>query len=49
MADWSKPALTDTYANFLSYLAARDADLAAGLDPARVTVTNPPANAIRWN
>lgn len=49
MADWSKPGLTDTYANFLSYLAARDTDLAAGLDPAKVTVTNPPANAIRWN
>lgn len=49
MADWSKPGLTDTYANFLAFLAARDTDLAAGLDPAKVTVTNPPTNAIRWN
>ncbi len=49
MADWSKPSLTDTYANFLALLGARDTDLAAGLDPARVSVTNPPANAIRWN
>ena len=49
MADWSKPGLTDTYANFLTYIAARDTDLAAGMDPAKVTVTNPPANAIRWN
>ncbi len=49
MADWSKPVLTDTYANFLTSLTSRDTDLAAGLDPAKVTVTNPPANAIRWN
>ena len=49
MADWSKPVLTDTYANFLTSLTSRDTDLAAGLDPAKVTVTNPPTNAIRWN
>lgn len=49
MADWNKPALTDAYADFLAYLKARDADLAKGLDPAKVTVTNPLTDTIRWN
>ena len=45
MADWSHPVLTDTYANFLSYLTARDIDAAtmglAGLP------TNPPSFFIK--
>jgi len=49
MADWSKPALTDTYANFLSYLNSRLNDVALGNDPANTTLTNQPTNTIRWN
>ena len=49
MANWNQPALTDTYANFLAFLDARLDDLAYGLDPAITTVTNPPANSIRWS
>ena len=45
MADWSRPVLTDTYANFLSYLNGRDIDAAtmglAGLP------TNPPGFFIK--
>lgn len=49
MADFNKPATTDTYANFLSYLNAKIADLALYLDPANTTATNVPTNAVRWN
>ena len=49
MANWNQPALTDTYANFLAFLNAKVADSALGLDPAHTTVTNPPANSIRYN
>jgi len=49
MADFNKPATTDTYANFLAYLNAKIADLALGLDPANTTATNVPTNAVRWN
>lgn len=49
MANWNQPSLTDTYANFLTYLKDRDVDLAKGLDPAKVTVTNPATDSIRWN
>lgn len=48
MADFSKPATTDTYANVLTYLKATTSDLALGLDPANTTPTNVPTNAIRW-
>jgi hypothetical protein len=44
MADWNKPALTDSYANFLTFLAARDTDAALmfnGTSP-----TNTPTGAI---
>lgn len=49
MANWNQPALTDTYANFLAFLDGRLDDLAYGFDPAVTTVTNPPANSIRYN
>ena len=49
MADHNKPALTDTYANFLTFLNDRIVDVFLGADPATQTVTNPPTNAIRWN
>jgi hypothetical protein len=49
MANWNQPALTDTYANFLAYLDARLDDLAYGLDPASSTITNYPANSVRWS
>jgi hypothetical protein len=49
MADWTKPALTDTYANFLSFIDTRLKDCLLGADPATVTVTSPPTSSIRWN
>lgn len=48
MADHSKPLTTSTYANFVTELDARFDDLTIGLDPALVTPTNLPTNAIRW-
>lgn len=48
MADWSKPALASTYANFVTEVSSRDTDLALGFDPAVVTPTNIPTNTIRW-
>lgn len=45
MADWSKPSLTDTYANFLSFLSGR-LDDAAKMEE---SPTNPPTNYIRWS
>ena len=49
MADHSKPTTTSTYANFVTELDARCDDLALQLDPASVTVTNPPTGAVRWS
>lgn len=49
MADWSKPALTDTYSNFLTFLSNRLNDALLGADPATTSVTNPPTSALRWN
>ena len=48
-ADWTKPAVASTYTNFVAELNARDTDLAVGLDPAVVTPTSLPTNALRWN
>lgn len=49
MANWANPTLSSTYTNFVSEVNARDTDVALGMDPAFVTVTNPPTNAIRWS
>ncbi len=48
MADWSKPALASTYANFVTETNGRDTDLAVMFDPGVVTPTNFPTNAVRW-
>jgi hypothetical protein len=48
MANWSLPTVTDLYTNIVTYFKDRDLDLAKGLDPAAVTVTNPVTNMIRW-
>jgi hypothetical protein len=49
MADHSKPTLTSTYTNFVTEVDARLDDLALALDPAHVTVTNPPTYATRFS
>lgn len=49
MANHALPTTASTYANYTAELDARLDDLAVGMDPAVVTVTNPPTNAIRWN
>ncbi len=49
MANWSNPTLTSTYVNYTTEVKDRDLDVAKGMDPAAVTVTNPVANMIRWN
>lgn len=48
MADHNKPVATDGYANWPTLLKARHDDLAKGLDPAKTSPTNLPADAIRW-
>ncbi len=47
MTDWSKPSLTDAYANVLSELMARDADAATQFVGSNST--NIPNGAMRWN
>lgn len=47
--NWNLPTLTDLYGDFLTLLKDRDMDLAKGMDPAVVTVTNPVTNMLRWN
>lgn len=49
MADWNTPTLTSTYTSVLDTLKNRDIDAALMFDPALVTPTNLPTNAIRWN
>lgn len=50
MADWSLPTVSGTtYVNWNTQLKDRDLDVFKGGDPAVVTVTNIPTNAIRWN
>jgi hypothetical protein len=49
MADHSKPTTSSTYSNFVSELDGRLDDITLGLDPANVTPTNVPTNAIRWS
>lgn len=45
--DWSKPALTSTYTNFVTEVKNRDEDLALQFDG--TTATNLPTNTIRWD
>lgn len=49
MADHSKPTTASTYAGYTSELDARFDDLTLGLDPAFVTATNIPLNALRFS
>lgn len=46
--DWNLPTLSSLYSDFLTYLKGRDTDLAKGLDPLKVTVTNPVTDMICW-
>ena len=47
MADWSLPALTSTYTNFVTEVKNRDVDLALQFDG--TTSTNLTTNTIRWD
>jgi hypothetical protein len=47
MANWALPTLTSTYSDFLSYLNARDTDLALQFDG--TSTTGMPTGTIRWN
>jgi hypothetical protein len=49
MANWANPLLTSTYVNFVTEVKDRDLDLAKGLDPTLVTVTNAVSGMQRWN
>jgi hypothetical protein len=49
MSDWNQPTVSRLYTDYTDDLKGRDVDLAKGLDPAVVTVTNPQTNFIRWN
>lgn len=49
MANWNLPTTASTYVNYTTELDARLDDLALGLDPALVTITNAPTNTIRWS
>lgn len=49
MADFSKPATTDGYANVLTFMKATISDLALGLDPATSSPTNLVTNSVRWS
>ena len=49
MADWSKPALASTYANFVNETNARDTDLAAQFNPTyAASQSNLVAGTVQW-
>jgi microcystin-dependent protein len=48
MSDWNLPVIGTLYVEFVAGFRARDEELAKGLDPAVVSVTNPQTNFIRW-
>ena len=48
MSNWNLPVIGTLYAEFVAGFRARDEELAKGLDPAVVSVTNPQTNFIRW-
>lgn len=47
MADWTKPTLTSTYANYLSETTARDVDCAVQFSTG--TITSPPTGSVKWD
>lgn len=48
-ANFSNPTTSSTYTNFVTEVKDRDDDIVKGMDPAVVTPTNVPTNALRWN
>jgi hypothetical protein len=48
-SDLNKPVTTDLYADVLTYVRDNTAALVKGLDPAVVTPSNIPTNAVRWS
>ena len=49
MADFTKPALTSTYTNFIVELKARDNDIASLFSNGSTFTGTYPVRAIRWN
>lgn len=49
MADWSKILTTELYTALLTSIKGMIYDLAKGFDPAKVTPTNVPTDAIGWS
>ena len=49
MADFTKPALTSTYTNFITELKARDNDIASLFSSGSTFTGTYPVRAIRWN
>jgi hypothetical protein len=49
MSDWSKPGLTDSYANVLTYIGNRLNSVVQMMRSDQVADSNIPANSIRWN
>jgi len=49
MANWLNPLITSTYTDFVAEVRGRDEDVARGFDPAFVTLSNQPTNAIRYS
>lgn len=47
MADWTKPTLTSTYANYLSETTGRDVDCAVQFSTG--TITSPPTGSVKWD
>lgn len=47
MADWTKPTLSSTYANYLSETTGRDVDCAVQFSTG--TITSPPTGAVKWD
>ncbi len=50
MSNWAENiSITTLYTNLVNLFKTRDDELAVGLDPARVTITNPVTYSVRWN
>ena len=49
MADFAALSTAANYASLLTSISDRDRDLARGLDPAYVTLSNPPTGTVRMN
>ena len=49
MADFTKPALTSTYTNFITELKGRDDDISSLFSSGSTFTGTYPVRAIRWN